>query len=1037
MNNYFQIINENTLHLSSGTPSNKIPKVGDLIFYNSNIASTGIFVGKVKSVNGNTKSGVNATVVETEIPSFEEIFSKLSLEVQMDSSNTIAIFDDEGSDEIVSCTVVGNSVWNSIETVYYDKNSGDTLIDSNLHNTKANPVPVDITLKIGVNSKYFEGNVYFNIKGRIYFEHLNGISNFAMELNKRIGLEGSLGFKIEGGKKIELDILPKILAKGITLYNNKMVGVRIVPHINLFADGAIKVETALNYEFVNSDVKSIYNNGNFTSSHVEQLHDNYFRLHSLHTEGSFGLACTGNLYIFLFSDNFFQGGFKLSAGLAIQGENNQGIQFPGLANFDFEVIATPFVECSPFVAFREKKGLKKIEGQPLVSANLAPFPILLLPNIHEMNYEKRNNNKKLAVKGNIVGQNTSLICSRQEGVALFEKGEDNPVQVSPVQKGTKAPTGEMLFNISNDKSYEISPYVVTVDNVVVFGKRMPIDNDEIDDDEIRSVLETLYYQTNGDNWTNNDNWCTDKPLGAWYGIKQYNGGYNINLADNNLCGYIKIANTDEIASLNVSGNQISSIEIEGLSSLSSLICDNNNLSSLNISECLSLSRLKCDNNNLSELDISQCPSLIYLNCNNNAISELYVPNSINLLDCSYNQIETMDLSEFNLLRSLDCSVNPIEILLANNLEYLEAVRVDECKSLNYVDLSGCISLRSFILDGEYVDYLSLSGCEQLNYLNLYNSKQITSLDVSGCLSLSYLLCYGKELSSLNVSGCSALEFLSCGGNRLKDLNLSHCSSLKELRCHTNDLSTLDISQCSSLSKLICSYNKLEFLDVSKCTSLDTLECNNNNLTSLTLTSSLKSVYCSNNKLSSLSIPEGIVALSCYDNYLTTIEIPIKIKYLNCSNNKLTSLDLSNRDCLETLYCVNEELEMLNLSNCKSLERLWYSPVNEEARYTKLKSLDLTGCINISYLFLNANGELKELKLNDCSSLEELYCVNTLILREIIDFFSNLKEFHYSQRYLYHYLHDDNGELTLTYEDRGYGWWYPGEPERGYHRDKRN
>ena len=129
--------------------------------------------------------------------------------------------------------------------------------------------------------------------------------------------------------------------------------------------------------------------------------------------------------------------------------------------------------------------------------------------------------------------------------------------------------------------------------------------------------------------------------------------------------------------------------------------------------------------------------------------------------------------------------------------------------------------------------------------------------------------------------------------------------------------------------------------------------------------------------------------------------------------------------------------MLNLSNCKSLERLWYSPVNEEARYTKLKSLDLTGCINISYLFLNANGELKELKLNDCSSLEELYCVNTLILREITDFFSNLKEFHYSQRYLYHYLHDDNGELTLTYEDRGYGWWYPGEPERGYHRDNRN
>lgn len=729
MNNYFQIINENTLHLSSGTPSNKIPKVGDLIFYNSNIASTGIFVGKVKSVNGNTKSGVNATVVETEIPSFEEIFSKLSLEVQMDSSNTIAIFDDEGSDEIVSCTVVGNSVWNSIETVYYDKNSGDTLIDSNLHNTKANPVPVDITLKIGVNSKYFEGNVYFNIKGRIYFEHLNGISNFAMELNKRIGLEGSLGFKIEGGKKIELDILPKILAKGITLYNNKMVGVRIVPHINLFADGAIKVETTLNYEFVNSDVKSIYNNGNFTGSHVEQLHDNYFRLHSLHTEGSFGLACTGNLYIFLFSDNFFQGGFKLSAGLAIQGENNQGIQFPGLANFDFEVVATPFVECSPFLAFREKKGLKKIEGQPLVSANLAPFPILLLPNIHEMNYEKRNNNKKLAVKGNIVGQNTSLICSRQEGVALFEKGEDNPVQVSPVQKGTKAPTGEMLFNISNDKSYEISPYVVTVDNVVVFGKRMPIDNDEIDDDdddddEIRSVLETLYYQTNGDNWTNNDNWCTDKPVKEWYGVSYHasTDSYRIKLRNNNLIG---------------------SLDIDwGLCDIEYLVLSDNNIPFVNFYSS-KLKRFSCVNSGLIEFNISGCESL-----------------------------EDFDIIDNPLLTKV----------VASNLPSLQRFQYDH-DEVTYVDMSGCTSITSFSHVG-WTDYTNPDE-------PIIHRTPLRYLDLSNCISLEDLSVWNNSLFDLKINGCSSLTWVNCCDNFLGKIDLEGCDYLQQFHSVGNNIAVYD------------------------------------------------------------------------------------------------------------------------------------------------------------------------------------------------------------------------------------------------------
>ena len=74
------------------------------------------------------------------------------------------------------------------------------------------------------------------------------------------------------------------------------------------------------------------------------------------------------------------------------------------------------------------------------------------------------------------------------------------------------------------------------------------------------VLVALYDATNGDNWTNNDNWCTDKPLSEWYGVTMdyYNEKVTLlNLNDNNLSGTIpeEIENLD-LSFLNLSNNQL-------------------------------------------------------------------------------------------------------------------------------------------------------------------------------------------------------------------------------------------------------------------------------------------------------------------------------------------------------------------------------------------------------------------------------------------------------------------------------------------------
>lgn len=77
----------------------------------------------------------------------------------------------------------------------------------------------------------------------------------------------------------------------------------------------------------------------------------------------------------------------------------------------------------------------------------------------------------------------------------------------------------------------------------------------------RDILIALYDATNGDNWTNNTNWCTDAPLSEWYGVtldySQERVQY-IHLSYNNLLGSIpeEIGNLTELYTLDLSGNTL-------------------------------------------------------------------------------------------------------------------------------------------------------------------------------------------------------------------------------------------------------------------------------------------------------------------------------------------------------------------------------------------------------------------------------------------------------------------------------------------------
>lgn len=62
----------------------------------------------------------------------------------------------------------------------------------------------------------------------------------------------------------------------------------------------------------------------------------------------------------------------------------------------------------------------------------------------------------------------------------------------------------------------------------------------------RDALIDIYKSLDGDNWTNNRNWCSDKPVGDWFGVDtDYNGFvWQIHIDNNNLSGSLPSSISD-------------------------------------------------------------------------------------------------------------------------------------------------------------------------------------------------------------------------------------------------------------------------------------------------------------------------------------------------------------------------------------------------------------------------------------------------------------------------------------------------------------
>ena len=216
----------------------------------------------------------------------------------------------------------------------------------------------------------------------------------------------------------------------------------------------------------------------------------------------------------------------------------------------------------------------------------------------------------------------------------------------------------------------------------------------------RDVLIALYNALDGENWTNNTNWLSDKPLGKWYGVSVDSVGrvVNLELFDNNLNGTIPpaVGRLVKLQTLFLYGNSLEGIippEIGLLRNLRRLILSGNRLTGnipAELGNLINLLSLKLATNNLSgaiPVELGNLINVYYLSLLGNELTggipaEFGNLSSLSVLKLEINRLSGRIPAELGSLTGLNWL-----ILRGNQLSGSIPAELGKLPYLNRLDLS--------------------------------------------------------------------------------------------------------------------------------------------------------------------------------------------------------------------------------------------------------------------------------------------------------------------------------------------------------------
>lgn len=264
-------------------------------------------------------------------------------------------------------------------------------------------------------------------------------------------------------------------------------------------------------------------------------------------------------------------------------------------------------------------------------------------------------------------------------------------------------------------------------------------------------------------------------------------------ADNNSYTVTVIAGgACSLTLLNVSNQQVTSINITDAPALATLNCANNQLTTLNVSQNPLLNLLECNQNPLTGLNVTANPNLLTLHCSQTGLTALDVTQNTQLtaLHCSSNALTALNVSLNTQLRTLDCKANLLTSLtLANNTQLIW-----------------------LYCDDNRLTALNINTNTALEVLTCENNNLI-ALNIDYNLQLNTLYCSGNRLTALNIANNVLLVVLHCDNNAIPALNIINNSVLSVLHCHNNAIPLANLYTLSNaISNVVTKWLGTQRLD---------------------------------------------------------------------------------------------------------------------------------------------------------------------------------------------------------------------------------
>ena len=220
---------------------------------------------------------------------------------------------------------------------------------------------------------------------------------------------------------------------------------------------------------------------------------------------------------------------------------------------------------------------------------------------------------------------------------------------------------------------------------------------------------------------------------------------NLDCSNQNIKSAKGIEKLTGLESLNLSDNELTSIDFSKNEVLRKVILKNNQLTSV-VKNTVSLQEFNVYNNNLSEINVSDNVNLGFLDASSNNLTSIDVSSNTNLetLDLSLNDISNIDLSSNVALKILGMASNKI----------------------SSIDLSKNISLTNISLNSNKLTDIDLSNNEKL-YEIFLSSNNLSSINIGNKPELKLIQLYNNNLSYIDFSGINSnVSGVSVGKNNI-------------------------------------------------------------------------------------------------------------------------------------------------------------------------------------------------------------------------------------------------------------------------------